>query len=138
VHDNRRNLGLDTIAVVNLRALFNPHRPAEGSLEEPLAILADLQRQGLVWHIGFNHVMPTHMTEVQRIFKTMCVQNHYKLSHRDDDDLIDDHFRERIAGLPFFPLGGFTPLHSSAISEVAIGLETTPIQVSLASLLRLA
>ena len=135
VHDNLRNLGIDAIDVVNLRAMFHPHHPAEGSLEAPLAVLAGLQRQGLVRHIGLSHVTPTQIAEGQRICKIVCVQNHYNLAHRGDDTLIDDLRRAGIAYVPYFPLGGFTPLQSSALSEVATGLGATPMQVALAWLL---
>lgn len=138
VHDNLRHLGLDTIHVVNLRAMFNPHHPAEGSLEAPLAVLADLQRQGLIRHIGLSHVTPAQIADAQRICKIVCVQNHYNLAHRDDDALIDDLSRDGIAYVPYFPLGGFTPLQSSTLSEVAVDLGATPMQVALAWLLRRA
>jgi aryl-alcohol dehydrogenase-like predicted oxidoreductase len=136
VHDNLRNLGIDTIEVVNLRAMFNPHRPAEGSLEAPLAVLADLQRQGLVRHIGLSHVTPTQIADARRNCKIVCVQNHYNLAHRGDDALIDDLCRDGIAYVPYFPLGGFTPLQSSTLSDVAGDLGATPMQVALAWLLR--
>ena len=135
VHDNLRNLGIDTIDVVNLRAMFNPHRPAEGSLEAPLAVLADLQRQGLVRHIGLSHVTPAQIAEGQRICKIVCVQNHYNLAHRDDDALIDHLERGGIAFVPYFPLGGFTPLQSSTLTEIAADLGAKPMQVALAWLL---
>ena len=136
--DNLRNLGIDTIDVVNLRAMFDAHHPADGSLEAPLAVLADLQRQGLVRHIGLSHVTPSQIAEAQRICKIVCVQNHYNLAHRDDDALIDDLCRDSIAYVPYFPLGGFTPLQSSTLSEVGVDLGTTPMQVALAWLLRRA
>lgn len=135
VHDNLRNLGIDAIGVVNLRAMFNPHHPAEGSLEQPLAVLADLQRQGLVRHIGLSHVTQTQITESRQICTIVCVQNHYNLAHRDDDALIDDLCRDGIAFVPYFPLGGFTPLQSSTLSEIAVDLGATPMQVALAWLL---
>ena len=135
VHDNLRNLGIDTIDVVNLRAMFNPHRPAEGSLEAPLAVLADLQRQGLIRHIGLSHVTPAQIAEGQRICKIVCVQNHYNLAHRHDDALIDHLERGGIAFVPYFPLGGFTPMQSSTLTEVAADLGATPMQVALAWLL---
>ncbi len=138
VHDNLRNLGLDAIEIVNLRAMFNPHHPAEGSLEAPLTVLADLQRQGLVRHIGLSHVTPTQIADARRICKIACVQNHYNLAHRNDDALIDDLCRDGVAFVPYFPLGGFAPLQSSALSEVASGLGATPMQVALAWLLRRA
>jgi pyridoxine 4-dehydrogenase len=138
VHDNLRNLGIDVIEVVNLRAMFNPHHPAEGPLEAPLAVLADLQRQGLVRHIGLSHVTPTQISDARRICNIVCVQNYYNLAHRHDDALIDDLCREGIAYVPYFPLGGFTPLQSSTLSEVAADLRATGMQVALAWLLRRA
>ena len=116
VHDNLRNLGLDVLDVVNLRIMFDPHRPAEGSIEAPLTVLADLQRQGLVRHIGLSHVTPTQVAEGRRICEIVCVQNHYNVAHRDDDALIDDLARDGIAYVPYFPLGGFTPLQSSSLT----------------------
>ena len=136
VHDNLRHLGLDALDVVNLRCMFNPHRPAEGSIEAPLSVLADLQRQGLVRHIGLSHVTPTQVAEGRRICQIVCVQNHYNLAHRDDDALVDDLARDGIAYVPYFPLGGFTPLQSSTLSAVAARLGATPMQVALAWLLR--
>jgi aryl-alcohol dehydrogenase-like predicted oxidoreductase len=136
VHDNLRNLGLDVLDVVNLRSMFNPHHPAEGSLEAPLTILADLQRQGWVRHIGLSNVTPTQIEEGRRIAPIVCVQNYYNLAHRDDDGLIDDLARQGIAYVPFFPLGGFTPLQSSTLSDVAGRLAATPMQVALAWLLQ--
>ena len=138
VHDNLRNLGVDTIDVVNLRAMFSAHHPAEGSLEAPLAVLAELQRQGLVRHIGLSHVTPTQIAQGKRICKIVCVQNHYNLAHRDDDAVIDDLGRDGLAYVPYFPLGGFTPLQSSTLSDIAVDLGTTPMQVALAWLLRRA
>lgn len=138
VHDNLRNLGIEAIEVVNLRAMFDPHRPAESSLEEPLAVLADLQRQGLVRHIGLSHVTPTQVGDARRICPIVCVQNHYNLAHREDDPLIDDLCGAGIAYVPYFPLGGFTPLQSSTLSDVALELGATPMQVALAWLLRRA
>jgi pyridoxine 4-dehydrogenase len=136
VRDNLRNLGLDVLDVVNLRSMFNQHHPAEGSLEAPLTILADLQRQGLVRHIGLSNVTPTQIEEGRRIAPIVCVQNYYNLAHRDDDGLIDDLARQGIAYVPFFPLGGFTPLQSSTLSDVAGRLGATPMQVALAWLLQ--
>lgn len=138
VHDNLRNLGLDVLKVVNLRAMFDVHGPAEGSIEEPLTVLADLQRQGLVRHIGLSNVTPTQIAEAQRICAIVCVQNQYNVAHRDDDVLIDDLARQGIAYVPFFPLGGFTPLQSSTLSNVAKRLGATPMQVALAWLLQRA
>ncbi len=138
VHDNLRNLGLDVLDVVNLRSMFDLHHPVEGSLEAPLTVLADLQRQGLVRHIGLSHVTPKQIAEGRRICDIVCVQNYYNLAHRDDDPLIDDLARDGIAYVPFFPLGGFTPLQSSTLSDVAQRLGVTPMQAALAWLLRRA
>jgi aryl-alcohol dehydrogenase-like predicted oxidoreductase len=135
VHDNLRNLGLDVLDVVNLRSMFNVHHPAEGSLEEPLTVLADLKRQGLVRHIGLSNVTPAQILEGRRICEIVCVQNYYNLAHRADDALIDELARQGIAYVPFFPLGGFTPLQSSTLSDVARKLAVTPMQVALAWLL---
>ena len=136
VHDNRRNLGLDVLDVVNLRLMFSAHQPTEGSLEAPLGVLTDLQRQGLIRHIGLSNVTPTQVAEGRGTCEIVCVQNHYNLAHRADDGLIDDLARQGIAYVPFFPLGGFTPLQSSTLSEVAAGLGATPMQVALAWLLK--
>ncbi len=136
VHDNLRNLGLDALDVVNLRCMFDPHHPAEGSIEAPLTVLADLQHQGLVRHIGLSHVTPTQVSEGRRICKIACVQNYYNVAHRDDDALIDDLARDGIAYVPYFPLGGFNPLQSSTLFAVAARLGVTPMQVALAWLLR--
>ncbi|CDN52565.1 Putative oxidoreductase YdbC [Neorhizobium galegae bv. officinalis bv. officinalis str. HAMBI 1141] len=138
VHDNLRNLGLDAMDVVNLRIMFDVHGPAEGSIEAPLTALADLQRKGLVRHIGLSNVTPTQVAEGQRIAKIVCVQNQYNLAHRQDDAMIDDLARDGIAYVPFFPLGGFSPLQSSILSDVAQRLGATPMQVALAWLLRRA
>jgi pyridoxine 4-dehydrogenase len=138
VHDNLRNLGLKAIEVVNLRLMFGIHGPAEGSLEAPLTALAELQRQGLVRHIGLSNVTPTQLAEGRAIADIVCVQNHYNLVQRGDDAFIDDLAAAGIAYAPFFPLGGFTPLQSTALSEVAQGLGATPMQVALAWLLRRA
>jgi pyridoxine 4-dehydrogenase len=135
VHDNLRNLGLDVLEVVNLRSMFGIHGPAEGSIEAPLTVLADLQRQGLVRHIGLSNVTPAQIAEGRRICEVVCVQNSYNLAHRTDDALIDDLARDGIAYVPFFPLGGFTPLQSAALSNVAKDLGATPMQVALAWLL---
>jgi pyridoxine 4-dehydrogenase len=138
VHDNLRNLGLDVLDVVNLRIMFDVHGPAEGSIEAPLTALAELQRQGLVRHIGLSNVTPTQIAEGRSIAKIVCVQNQYNLAHRADDALIDDLARNGIAYVPYFPLGGFNPLQSSTLSEVARRLGATPMQVALAWLLRRA
>ena len=136
VHDNLRNLGLDVLDVVNLRIMFDVHGPAEGSIEAPLTVLADLQRQGLVRHIGLSNVTSRQITEGRGITEIVCVQNQYNLAHRADDRLIEDLAHEGTAYVPFFPLGGFTPLQSSTLSDVAARLGATPMQVALAWLLR--
>ncbi|WP_448044288.1 aldo/keto reductase family oxidoreductase [Bradyrhizobium liaoningense] len=138
VHDNLRNLGLDVLDVVNLRAMFGAHGPAEGSIEAPLTVLAELRRQGLIRHIGLSNVTPAQIAEGRAICEIVCVQNHYNLAHRIDDAVIDDLARGAIAYVPFFPLGGFTPLQSSTLSDVARSLRATPMQVALAWLLRRA
>jgi aryl-alcohol dehydrogenase-like predicted oxidoreductase len=134
VHDNLRNLSLDVLDVVNLRNMLG----IEASIEPPLTALADLQRQGLVRHIGLSNVTPAQVAEGRRICEIVCVQNHYNVAHRNDDPLIDSLAGDRIAYVPFFPLGGFTPLQSSTLSGVAQGLGATPMQVALAWLLRRA
>ncbi|MEP6502222.1 MAG: aldo/keto reductase family oxidoreductase [Betaproteobacteria bacterium] len=136
VHDNLRNLGLDVLEVVNLRSMLDVHGPAEGSLDEPLAALADLQRQGLVRHIGLSNVTPRQVADGRRICTIACVQNLYNLARRDDDALIAELARLGTAYVPFFPLGGFTPLQSTALSGVANDLGATPMQVALAWLLQ--
>jgi aryl-alcohol dehydrogenase-like predicted oxidoreductase len=135
VHDNLRNLGKDVLDVVNLRAMFDVHGPAEGSIEAPLSALAELQQQGLIRHLGLSNVTATQIAEGRKIAPIVGVQNLYNLAHRDDDALIDDLAREGTAYVPFFPLGGFTPLQSSTLSDVAKRLEATPMQVALAWLL---
>jgi pyridoxine 4-dehydrogenase len=138
VHDNLRNLRLDVLDVVNFRSMWGHLEPAEGSIEAPLTALADLQRQGLVRHIGVSHVTPTQIAQARRICEIVCVQNHYNLVHRHDDALIDSLARDGIAYVPYFPLGGFSPLQSSTLSDVARRLGVTPMQVALAWLLRRA
>jgi pyridoxine 4-dehydrogenase len=138
VHDNLRNLGLDVLEVVNLRCMFDTHGPAEGSIEAPLTVLGELQRAGLVRHIGLSNVTPAQVAQGRGICEIVCVQNHYNLAHRADDALIDELAREGIAYVPFFPLGGFTPLQSSALTDVARRLDATAMQVALAWLLRRA
>ena len=138
VHDNLRNLGLDALDVVNLRIMFDAHRPTEGSIEAPLTALAELRQQGLVRHIGLSNVTPAQIAEARRICQIVCVQNHYNLAHQADDALIDQLASENIAYVPYFPLGGFTPLQSSTLSDVAARLGATPMQVALAWLLRRA
>ncbi|AOI61694.1 aldo/keto reductase family oxidoreductase [Burkholderia diffusa] len=138
VHDNLRNLGLDVLDVVNLRIMFDVHGPAEGSIEAPLSALAELQRQGLVRHIGLSNVTAAQIAEGRRICDIVCVQNHYNLAHRDDDDLVDALARDGIAYVPYFPLGGFNPLQSSTLDAVATRLGATPMQTALAWLLHRA
>ena len=134
VHDNLRNLSLDELAVVNLRNMLG----SEASIEPPLTALARLQRQGLVRHIGLSNVTPAQIAEGRRICEIVCVQNQYNVAYRHDDALIDRLAGDRIAYVPFFPLGGFTPLQSSTLSDVADSLGATPMQVALAWLLRRA
>ena len=136
VHDNLRNLGVDALDVVNLRLMFDVHGPAEGPIEAPLTVLADLQRQGLIRRIGLSNATPRQIAEGRRITDIVCVQNQYNLAHRGDDAVIDDLAAAGIAYVPFFPLGGFSPLQSGTLSEVAAGLGATPMQVALAWLLR--
>ncbi|OCC02027.1 oxidoreductase [Labrys sp. WJW] len=136
VHDNLRNLGLDVLDVVNLRVMFDVHGPAEGSIEAPLTVLAELRQQGLIRHVGLSNVTAAQIAEGRRICPIVCVQNHYNLAHRADDALIDDLAREGTAYVPYFPLGGFTPLQSSTLSEVAQRLGASPLQVALAWLYR--
>ncbi len=138
VHDNLRNLGLDVLDVVNLRIMFDTHGPAEGSIEAPLATLAELQRRGLVRHIGLSNITPAQVAQGRRICDIVCVQNHYNIAHRGDDALIDTLARDGIAYVPYFPLGGFSPLQSSTLSGVAGRLGATPMQVALAWLLHRA
>ncbi len=138
VHDNLRNLGLDALEIVNLRAMFDRAGPAEGSIEAPLTVLAELQRKGLVRHIGLSNVTPAQVAEGRAIAEIACVQNHYNLAHRADDAMIDDLAAAGIPYVPYFPLGGFTPLQSTALSEAATALDATPMQVALAWLLRRA
>jgi pyridoxine 4-dehydrogenase len=135
VHDNLRNLGLDVLEVVNLRSMFSSHGPTEGSMEAPLTALAELKRQGLVRHIGLSNVTPAQIAEGRRITPIVCVQNQYNLAHRGDDALVHELARDGIAYVPFFPLGGFTPLQSSILSDVAERLKVTPMVVALAWLL---
>lgn len=136
VHDNLRNLQLDVLDVVNLRIMFSAHGPAEGSIEEPLTTLVELQRQGLVRHIGLSNVTATQIAQAQSITPIVCVQNLYNIVNRRDDALIDELAEQGIAYVPFFPLGGFTPLQSSGLQVVADSLGATPMQVALAWLLK--
>jgi pyridoxine 4-dehydrogenase len=135
VHDNLRNLGLDRLAVVNLR-VGGIAEPSEGSIEEPLTVLAELQRQGLIRHIGLSNVTPKQLAEAQRITEIVCVQNFYNVAQRNDDSFIEELAKQDIAYVPFFPLGGFSPLQSSKLDTVATSLQSTPMQVALAWLLQ--
>ncbi len=135
VHDNLRNLGLDVLDVVNFRSMHGISEPIEGSIEAPLNVLADLQRKGLVRHIGVSNVTPAQIEEARRIAPIVCVQNYYNVALRRDDAMIDDLARQGIAYVPYFPLGGFTPLQSSILSAVASQLGSTPMQVAQAWLL---
>lgn len=135
VHDNLRNLGLDTLDVVNLR-VGGISEPSEGSIEEPLTVLAELKHQGLIGHLGLSNVTPKQLAEAQTITEIVCVQNFYNVAHRSDDEFIDDLAKQGIAYVPFFPLGGFTPLQSSAVDAAASSVQATPMQVALAWLLQ--
>ena len=138
VHSNLKNLGLETLDVVNLRLMGAGagHGPAEGSLEEPLAVLIELQKQGLIQHIGLSNVTSKQVAQGREITNIVCVQNQYNLAHREDDALVGELAHAGIAYVPFFPLGGFSPLQSSALEEVAADLQATPLQVALAWLLQ--
>jgi len=136
VHDNLRNLGLEVLDVVNLRSLLDVHGPKEGSLEPQVSALAELQQRGLIRHIGLSNVTATQVKDARGIVDIVCVQNQYNLVHRGDDALLDGLAGEGVAFVPFFPLGGFTPLQSSTLSEVANDLAATPMQVALAWLLQ--
>jgi pyridoxine 4-dehydrogenase len=138
VQDNLRNLGVDVLEVVNMRLMGDIHAPKEGSLEKQVTALAELKRQGLVRHIGLSNVTAAQIKEAQRLTPIVCVQNMYNVVHREDDALLDDLARQGIAYVPFFPLGGFTPIQSSALSELAASLDATPMQVALAWLLKRA
>ena len=135
VHDNLRNLGLDTLDVVNLR-VGGFAEPTEGSIEEPLTALAELKRQGLVRHIGLSNISPKQFAEGQKVTDIVCVQNFYNVAHRNDDGFIDNLAAQGVAYVPFFPLGGFTPLQSLVLDGVAAALQVTPMQVALAWLLQ--
>jgi aryl-alcohol dehydrogenase-like predicted oxidoreductase len=137
VHDNLRNLGLDQLDAVNLR-VGGVMGPSEGSIEEPLTGLAELKQQGLIRHLGLSNVTPRQLAEAQKIAEIVCVQNFYNVARRDDDGFIDKLARQNIAYVPFFPLGGFTPLQSSELDAVAASLGSTPMQVALAWLLHRA
>jgi aryl-alcohol dehydrogenase-like predicted oxidoreductase len=135
VHDNLRNLGVDVLDVVNLRIMGNVHAPSEGSIEEQFSTLAELQRQGLIRHLGLSNATSAQVTQAQRIADVVCVQNQYNLVHRHDEALVDELGQKGIAYVPFFPLGGFSPLQSETLSAVAQKLGATPMQVALAWLL---
>ncbi len=132
VHDNLRNLGLDALDIVNYRVVGSGHGTEEGSIAEQVTALAELKQRGLIRHIGLSNVTATQIAEAQTITDIVCVQNLYNLAHRQDDLLLDDLARQGIAYVPFFPLGGFTPLQSSTLTEVAQGVGATPMQVALA------
>ena len=134
-HDNLRNLGLDTLDVVNLR-VGGVMGPTEGSIAEPLTVLAELKQQGLIHHLGLSNINPGQLAEAQKITEIVCVQNLYNVAHRNDDAFIDNLAKQGIAYVPFFPLGGFTPLQSSALDRAAASLQATPMQVALAWLLQ--
>ena len=135
VHDNLRNLGLERLDVINLR-VGGMMGPTEGSIEEPLTVLAGLKREGLIRHLGLSNISPEQLAEAQKIAQIVCVQNLYNVAHRNDDVFIDDLAEQGIAYVPFFPLGGFTPLQSSALESAATSLQATPMQVALAWLLQ--
>jgi aryl-alcohol dehydrogenase-like predicted oxidoreductase len=135
VHDNLRNLGLDVLDIVNYRAMGSVHGPAEGSISAEVSVLADLQRKGLIRHVGLSNVTAAQLAEAQAITEIVCVQNNYNVVHREDDGLIDHLAGQGIAYVPFFPLGGFTPLQSSTVSDIAVRLGATSMQVALAWLL---
>jgi aryl-alcohol dehydrogenase-like predicted oxidoreductase len=138
VHDNLRNLGVEALDVVNLRVMGDGHGPSEGSIEEPFTALVELQRQGLIRHLGLSNATSAQVAQARGLAEIVCVQNLYNLAHREDEALVDELAGLGIAYVPFFPLGGFTPLQSSALSEVASDLGATPMQVALAWLLRRA
>ena len=135
VHDNLRNLGVDVLDVVNFRSIYGVHEPAEGPIAEQVSVLADMQKEGLVRHIGLSSVTPAQLAEGRAIAEIVCVQNLYNVAHREDDAMIDELARDGIAYVPFFPLGGFSPLQSETLNGVAERLGATPMQVALAWLL---
>ncbi|MGA7620548.1 aldo/keto reductase family oxidoreductase [Candidatus Binatus sp.] len=135
VHDNLRNLGLDVLDIVNYRVMGSGHGPEEGSIAEQVTVLADLQRKGLIRHIGLSNVTASQVAEAQAITDIVCVQNNYNLAYRHDDTLVDELGRQGIAYVPFFPLGGFAPLQSAALEAAAASLQAKPMQVALAWLL---
>ena len=136
VHDNLRNLGVEVLDVVNLRIMGDGHGPTEGSIETPFAALVDLQKQGLIRHLGLSNATSAQVAQARGVAEIVCVQNLYNLAHREDEALVDELAGLGVAYVPFFPLGGFTPVQSSALSEVATQLGATPMQVALAWLLQ--
>jgi aryl-alcohol dehydrogenase-like predicted oxidoreductase len=136
VEDNLRNLNLDVLEVVNLRSMLSPHGPAEGSLEGPLTTLLELKERGLIRHIGLSNVTATQVADAQKMTPVVCVQNQYNVANRQDDELIDALAAQNIAYVPFFPLGGFTPLQAQELNDIAAELAATPMQVALAWLLQ--
>ena len=138
IHDNLRNLGVEAMDVVNLRIMGRVHGPSEGSIAETFSVLAELQRQGLIRHLGLSNVTSAQVAEARGIAEVVCVQNHYNMAHREDDALVDELAGHGIAYVPFFPLGGFFPLQSAILSEVAATLGATPMQTALAWLLQRA
>lgn len=138
VHDNLRNLGLDVLDVVNMRIMGNVHSPSEGSIARQIEALAELQQQGLIRHVGLSNATSAQVAEAQGITEIVCVQNQYNLVQREDDALVDELAQKGIAYVPFFPLGGFTPIQSSGLSRIAAELGATPMQVALAWLLQRA
>jgi pyridoxine 4-dehydrogenase len=138
VHDNLRHLGVDVLDVVNYRSMHGIAAPTEGSIEAPLSVLAELQQKGLIRHMGLSHVTPTQIAEGRKICDIVCVQNLYNLARRGDDAMVDELARQGTAYVPYFPLGGFSPLQSKALSDAAASLGATPMQVALAWLLRRA
>ena len=138
VHDNLRRLKVDVLGVVNLRLMFSPHGPAEGSLEAELTTLAELQEQGLIKHLGISNVTPAQLAQARSMAEIVCVQNAYNVAHRGDDAMIGELGAAGIAYVPFFPLGGFSPLQSAALDQVAADLGATPMQIALAWLLQRA
>lgn len=135
VHDNLRNLGVETLDIANYRMMGSIHGPAEGSIAQEVTVLENLRREGLIRHIGLSNVTAAQVAEAQAITPVVCVQNNYNLAHREDDALVDSLAKQGIAYVPFFPLGGFTPLQSSTLSDVAASLGVSPLQVALAWLL---
>jgi aryl-alcohol dehydrogenase-like predicted oxidoreductase len=137
VHDNLRNLGLERLDIVNLR-VGGVMKPSDGPIEEPLTVLAELHRQGLIAYLGLSNVTPRQLEEAQKITRIVCIQNLYNVANRGDDNFIDELARQGVAYVPFFPLGGFTPLQSTALDAAAASLQATPMQVALAWLLQRA